>query len=1220
MLNNLVDNNNNNNSDNEMIIDHEVLSIIDNNSSTTFNINNNNNNNDNIFNFYNFEQQINNLKDDYSRPIIINFNNKINNLYFQLLDCNYFIMKNEINNKPIINLYGITKEGYSVTCHVSDYLPYLYIELFEDLNNLNNFKEVLNLEILNKINLLNNNNLNDNLNNDNFNDKEFLIGFEIIYKKKFINYNSKNKNTKFLKITTNLPSNITIIKEILENGIFIPELNKIQQFTTFESNISFILKFLIDLNLNISDWIKLKVRNDSLNNDNNLNNFTKLTHSQIEIDISFKDILNYSKQYITNIVNKEQLLSNKQIIDNNKENDDFNYSSSTIAPLRILSLKIECDKTLINNNQNQQQNNSSIITTIINNVIIHNSNQSLSKNKLKEEEENQEDFVKTIFCLNHYCPNIVKEMLAIMNSSSVEIYSFENEIEMLIAWKEFIIKLDPDFIIGYNLNVSLQNLLNRANNCLNLKNYCLGRTILENNLKNIKEKELNINGRIVIDIKKYILQKYKLNNYNLTSICTHFLKIEKEDYNNTTILNLLNSNNSKDKKRLFSYYLKETNLIIKLFNKLLILYNLFESAKINGTLIKDYNNLQKKGISLLLRITKEEGYLIPSKSTEQQQLLNNDLFYGSYEMSPVTGCYNEMPISVINFKYLYPSIIIKYNLCFTTFLNEETIEELIINQKELKEYEKTPSNHYFVKSTLQKGIIPLLLEKLFSLMKETTNEIYTTINNNSLKKERMIIRESVLKTSINSIYGFIGSTTNNFLNSSLNGNKIASIVVNYGNEMVKRAKQLIEQEYKQLLVSSSTINTTNTINTTISFVTNTTFNENCNDNNVTMSNIDNNISPKVIYCDTDSLMVNFHTNNVKMAFTLGKIISNEISKRIELKNSLVCEKIYFPLIIFSSRRYAGCVWKEEEKENLKNYIERDDNKQQLVEKQEIVMKGLVRNDLCPLVKQVVNTTLQFLLINRNVNAAINYVKTILSDLLMNRIDIYLLTFTKTITTNNINTKYNNNFIQTNKLQFERMKQRNTLMNSPDESTSTTIHYVVLQGNLFEDPIYAIENNLQIDHKYYIDKQLKIILTRIFEPIIGSNNAVESILFSGDHMRTISIKAPVSSSFGITMFIKKTMTCLHCKERIGNDTNNNGKNAVCKDCLMKGFKSIAYENSLKKKNDCEDLLNRALKCCQNCQGSLIEDVLCTNKDCPVFYARKKVSLELAKANEELNRFD
>ena len=40
----------------------------------------------------------------------------------------------------------------------------------------------------------------------------------------------------------------------------------------------------------------------------------------------------------------------------------------------------------------------------------------------------------------------------------------------------------------------------------------------------------------------------------------------------------------------------------------------------------------------------------------------------------------------------------------------------------------------------------------------------------------------------------------------------------------------------------------------------------------------------------------------------------------------------------------------------------------------------------------------------------------------------------------------------------------------------------------EDPLYVLENNIPIDTKYYLENQLSKPLLRIFEPILGENNA------------------------------------------------------------------------------------------------------------------------------------
>ncbi|KAF7239738.1 DNA polymerase delta catalytic subunit [Varanus komodoensis] len=98
----------------------------------------------------------------------------------------------------------------------------------------------------------------------------------------------------------------------------------------------------------------------------------------------------------------------------------------------------------------------------------------------------------------------------------------------------------------------------------------------------------------------------------------------------------------------------------------------------------------------------------------------------------------------------------------------------------------------------------------------------------------------------------------------------------------------------------------------------------------------------------------------------------------------------------------------------------------------------------------------------------------------------------------------------------------------------------------EDPIYVLENNLPIDTQYYLEQQLAKPLLRIFEPILGEGKAQNDLL-KGEHTR--------------------------CK-------------------------TVTHLSSL------EEKFSRLWTQCQRCQGSLHEDVLCTSRDCPIFYMRKK----------------
>lgn len=64
----------------------------------------------------------------------------------------------------------------------------------------------------------------------------------------------------------------------------------------------------------------------------------------------------------------------------------------------------------------------------------------------------------------------------------------------------------------------------------------------------------------------------------------------------------------------------------------------------------------------------------------------------------------------------------------------------------------------------------------------------------------------------------------------------------------------------------------------------------------------------------------------------------------------------------------------------------------------------------------------------------------------------------------------------------------------------------------------------------------------------------------------------------------------------------------------------YLRQLCKTNELEEQFGRLWTECQTCQGSLLQDILCTNRDCPIFYKRIKVKKDLKDAHKLLSLFD
>merc|ERR1711972_628422 len=134
------------------------------------------------------------------------------------------------------------------------------------------------------------------------------------------------------------------------------------------------------------------------------------------------------------------------------------------------------------------------------------------------------------------------------------------------------------------------------------------------------------------------------------------------------------------------------------------------------------------------------------------------------------------------------------------------------------------------------------------------------------------------------------------------------------------------------------------------------------------------------------------------------------------------------------------------------------------------------------------------------------------------------------------------------------------------------------------------------------------LLRIFEPILGDKQA-ESTLLHGEHIRTKSV---VTSKVGaLTAFTKKKATCIGCKALLPGNT------AVCQYCKEK--ESSIYIRELNKLNVLEEKFSRLWTQCQRCQGSLHEEVLCTSRDCPIFYLRKKIQIDLTEQDKIIQRF-
>lgn len=239
-----------------------------------------------------------------------------------------------------------------------------------------------------------------------------------------------------------------------------------------------------------------------------------------------------------------------------------------------------------------------------------------------------------------------------------------------------------------------------------------------------------------------------------------------------------------------------------------------------------------------------------------------------------------------------------------------------------------------------------------------------------------------------------------------------------------------------------------------------------------------------------------------------------------------------------------------------------------------------------------------------------YVKDTISDLLQNKIDMSKLVITKQLSKSDYTAK------QAHVELAERMRKRDA---GSAPTLGDRVAYVIVKGvggsknyERSEDPLYVLENNIPIDTKYYLDNQLANPLARIFEPILGEKKAAQ--LLTGEHTRSISVAAPTLG--GLMKFAKKTQTCMGCKKPLVSKEEMNG--AVCENCRPR--LGELYQKTLNKVSDLQVRFGRLWTQCQRCQGSLHCEVICSSRDCPIFYMRMKTKKDIEDAEKELARFD
>uniref|UniRef100_A0A452TZ16 DNA polymerase n=1 Tax=Ursus maritimus TaxID=29073 RepID=A0A452TZ16_URSMA len=612
----------------------------------------------------------------------------------------------------------------------------------------------------------------------------------------------------FLRITLALPRLMAPARRLLEQGIRVAGLGT-PSFAPYEANVDFEIRFMVDTDIVGCNWLELPAGKYVLRQEGKVRGSPGVvaTLCQLEADVLWSDVVSHPPE----------------------------GQWQRIAPLRVLSFDIEC------------AGRKGIFPEPDRDPVIQICSLGLRWGE-------PEPFLRLALTLRPCAPIL-----------GAKVQSYEREEELLQAWSTFIRTMDPDVITGYNIqNFDLPYLISRAQTLKVHTFPFLGRVSgLRSNIRDSSfqskqtgrrdSKVVSMVGRVQMDMLQVLLREYKLRSYTLNAVSFHFLGEQKEDVQHSIITDLQNGND-QTRRRLAVYCLKDAFLPLRLLERLMVLVNAMEMARVTGVPLGYLlsRGQQVKVVSQLLRQAMREGLLMPVVKTE-----GGEDYTGATVIEPLKGYY-DVPIATLDFSSLYPSIMMAHNLCYTTLLRPGAAQKLGLTEDQ---FIKTPTGDEFVKTSVRKGLLPQILENLLSARKRAKAELAQETD--PLRRQVLDGRQLALKVSANSVYGFTGAQVG-----KLPCLEISQSVTGFGRQMIERTKQLVESKYTV---------------------------ENGYGTNA-----------KVVYGDTDSVMCRFGVSSVAEAMALGREAADWVSGHFPPPIRLEFEKVYSLLI--SKKRYAGLLF------------------------------------------------------------------------------------------------------------------------------------------------------------------------------------------------------------------------------------------------------------------------------------------------------------------------
>uniref|UniRef100_A0A0E0QCI4 DNA polymerase zeta catalytic subunit n=1 Tax=Oryza rufipogon TaxID=4529 RepID=A0A0E0QCI4_ORYRU len=688
----------------------------------------------------------------------------------------------------------------------------------------------------------------------------------------------------------------------------------------------------------------------------------------------------------------------------------------------------------------------------------------------------------------------------------------------------------------------------------------------ENNWSHAHASGIHVDGRIILNLWRLMRAEVKLNNYSLEAVANEVLR-RKVPLVPTKILNRWFATGSgRGRYRCIEYVNKRSSLNLEILNQLDLVNRTSELARVFGI---DFFSVLSRGSqfrveSMLLRLAHTQNYLAISPGN-QQVASQPAMECLPLVMEPESAFYSD-PVVVLDFQSLYPSMIIAYNLCYSTCLGKVFpskssvlgVSSYSADPQKIADLKNqlllTPNGVLYVQPEVRKGVLPRLLEEILSTRIMVKKAMKKLSASQKVLQRIFNARQLALKLIANVTYGYTAAGFSGRMPCA----EIADSIVQCGRR---------------------------TLETAISFV---------NQHPLWKA--------RVVYGDTDR----------EEAFRIGKEIASSITAMNPDPVTLKFEKVYHPCFLLTKKRYVGYSYESpEQKEPIFD------------------AKGIetVRRDTCPAVAKILEQSIRIMFEEQDLAKVRSYLERQWTRILSGKISIQDFVFTKEVRLGTYSARASSlppaaivatKAILSDPRAEARYGERVPYVVIHGEPGARLVDMVIDPYGLLE-----VGSPYRLNALYYITKQIIPALQRVFglvgadlnkwfnempRPIRETLAKRQSASGHGSFSRLGLNKKGVGKGSRIDTYYMSSH-CIICGEIIqGSDT-------FCNNCLRN--EAVVGTVVAGRTSKLEREIQHLAAICGHCGGAdwIVESgIKCISLACPVFFERRKIQRELRGVSE------